>query len=64
MYENGTYAKLITEVALTFAKERNSIVDKDQIAADVADMIDLEKKLDYVKFYKFHLLIEVMNEAG
>lgn len=55
MYENGSYAKFITEVALIFANERNTIVDKEQIAADVTDMINLEKKLGDVRFIYFHL---------
>ncbi|XP_051164437.1 neprilysin-1-like [Leptopilina boulardi] len=46
LYESGQYAKLMSEVALMFAKERDTIVEKNQLATDVENIIKLEKMID------------------
>ena len=51
MYEDGSYAKFITEVAMIFATGREAHIDKKLLAKDINDMIELEKLLDDVRFY-------------
>lgn len=45
MYDDGSYAKVIEQIATMFAEERGVNIDKEQINADVKGIIDLEKKL-------------------
>lgn len=51
LYESGQYAKLMSEVALIFAKERDTIVEKNQLATDVENVIKLEKMIDKVRLF-------------
>lgn len=59
LYKSGQYAKLMSEVALTFARERDTIIDEKQLATDVQNVINLEKKIDKVRFITlfFHLAL-------
>ena len=64
MYEDGSYANLITQVAMIFAGERGASIDKKQLEADVKDLIELEKKLDHVSslnrsFFFFSLIFSL-----
>ncbi|XP_051175091.1 neprilysin-like [Leptopilina boulardi] len=45
MYNDGSYAKLIAQIAKIIAQERGVIIDEKQINTDVEGIIDLEKKL-------------------
>ncbi|XP_024940321.1 uncharacterized protein LOC107267301 [Cephus cinctus] len=45
------YAKYVEDVALTFAKSRNSNVSRKRISKDIADMIDFEGYLYELSFY-------------
>ncbi|XP_043477498.1 uncharacterized protein LOC122508287 [Leptopilina heterotoma] len=44
LYESGQYGKLMTEVALMFAKDK--FIDNDQLATDVQNVIKLEQTID------------------
>ena len=55
LYDDGSYAKLITQVAMTFAEERGVNIDKKQIEADVKDLLNFEKKLNRVSFFIYHI---------
>ena len=48
LYEDGTYAKYIKEIALIFAKESDTNIDLEQIEKDVNDIIELETKIQNV----------------
>lgn len=46
IYDDGSYAKFIVQVAKIFAKEREASVDEEQLEKDAQDIIKMEKLID------------------
>lgn len=48
MYDDGSYAKFIKEIALAFIEERDANVSEEKLDEDIENLIEFEKKLSVV----------------